>query len=256
MARSTVAAPSELPPVPGCRELRGPRERTDAPEEKVDTRVRRRSHVLEWVTAAATEAIRQYGFLAVFVYMTLETAFLLHFAPSEVVVPFAASQLVHGPASFGLFVLDATAGATVGSLVAYFLLGINGERVLARYGRYVNVGEEDVERSQRWFRRYGESSVAWGRLLPFVRAFISIPAGISRMPLSRFVAYSAGGAFVFNAGLTYLVYQGANERSPIGWLVDAALTHPALVVLLAVVCCAGAAVFLHRTEWFGVRRIG
>jgi len=212
--------------------------------------------VFEWVTSAATHAVQQYGFLAVFAYMLLETAFILHFAPSEVIVPFAASQLVHGPVSFVLFVLDATAGATIGSLLAYWLFGVNGERVLSRYGRYVNVDEGEIERSRAWFSRYGESSVAWGRMLPLIRAFISIPAGIARMSLPRFVAYSAGGAFAFNTFLTYLVYEGSNQRSPLSYLVDASVAHPVAVAALVLVCATTAVVVFHRRTSFGFQRVG
>ncbi len=178
-----------------------------------------------WITHTVLSFISRYGYLAVFVYMALETAFVLHFAPSELVVPVAATQLVHGPASFALFVLDATAGATVGSLLAYYLFGKNGEAVLDRYGGVLHVSDGDVERSQRWFRRWGESSVFWGRMLPLVRAVISIPAGLADMDLRKFVTYSASGAFVFNVLLTYLVYKGSGTTSPLGVVVAALSTE-------------------------------
>ncbi|HZD43662.1 MAG TPA: VTT domain-containing protein, partial [Methanomicrobiales archaeon] len=121
--------------------------------------------------------------------MILETAFILHFVPSEIVVPVAASQLVHDPISFGLFVLDTTTGATVGSLLAYYLLGKQSDTILSRYGYLIHVSEDDLRRGRRWFRRWGESSVFWGRMLPLMRAVISIPAGIAEMDLRKFVAY-------------------------------------------------------------------
>ncbi|MFB6141035.1 MAG: DedA family protein [Halosimplex sp.] len=163
---------------------------------------------------AVLEFVRQYGYAAVFVYMILETAFILHFVPSEVVVPFAASQLVHDPVSFVLFVADTTAGATVGSYVAYEAFGRYGERALERYGYVVHVSESSLERGQAVFRRYGESSVFWARMVPFLRALISIPAGLAEMELRRFVLYSTAGAALFNTGLTYLVYTGAGTTSP------------------------------------------
>ena len=152
--------------------------------------------------------------------MILETAFILHFAPSEIVVPFAASQLVHDPLSFGLFVLDTTAGVTVGSLLAYYLLGKQSDTVLSRYGYLIHVSEDDIQRGRHWFRRWGESSVFWGRMLPLLRAVTSIPAGIAEMDLRKFVAYSASGAFIFNVFLTFLVYSGAGKVSPLGWVLQ------------------------------------
>ena len=120
--------------------------------------------------------IHTYGLLAVFVYLALETGMILHFAPSEIVVPFAAAELVHGPFSFLVFVLVATTGATIGAVFPYAIFRRYGRIALDRYGRYVHITPEDVDRGEDWFRRWGESSVLWGRILPFVRAYISIPA--------------------------------------------------------------------------------
>lgn len=214
--------------------------------------------MFEWLVQAVLAFINQYGYLAVFVYMMLETAFILHFAPSEVIVPFAASQLVHDPVSFVLFVVDTTAGATVGSLVAYLLFGWYGERLLERYGHLIHVSERNLERNQAIFRGYGESTVFWGRMLPLFRALISIPAGLAEMDLRRFVLYSAGGAALFNAGLTYLVYTGANTSSPLEiasqtvtrWVaVELAYIQSRLafvIVLFGIIVLLGGAVWLSR----------
>lgn len=216
--------------------------------------------------------ISRYGYVAVFVYMALETAFIVHYVPSEVVVPFAASELVHGPTSFVLFVLDATAGATVGSVVAYLLFGYYGRGLLERYGHLIHVSHDRLDWSEDVFVRYGESSVFWGRLLPFVRAFISIPAGLAEMDLRRFVVYSAAGALLFNTALTYLVYSGAGTASPLELVlteiragVMAVLayvqTHPAVaLVLTGLVVVVTAAVWLAR-DWIRshptvVKRLG
>lgn len=204
--------------------------------------------------------VRQYGFLAVFVYMALETAFLLHYVPSEVVVPFAAAELVHDPLSFALFVADATAGATVGSLLAYLLFGQYGRGVLERHGRLIHVSPERLEWSEAVFVRYGESTVFWGRLLPFVRAFISIPAGLAGMDRRRFVAYSAAGALVFNTALTYLVYSGAGTASPLEVVLAGARAalaeqvayvrlHTAFVVVLAGTALIVAAALWVARDW-------
>ncbi len=183
-----------------------------------------RSRMFNGVVHTVLALVKQYGYLAVFVYMVLETSFLLHFVPSEVVVPFAAAELVHGPVSFVLFVADATAGSTLGSLVAYVLFGRYGREVLERYGHVVHVSERSLDRSRTVFVRYGESSVFWGRLVPFLRALISIPAGLAEMDLKKFVVYSAGGALLFNTALTYLVYTGSGPTSPLAIALRGART--------------------------------
>ncbi|MFB6073493.1 MAG: DedA family protein [Haloarculaceae archaeon] len=164
--------------------------------------------------------VAQYGYVAVFVYMALETAFILHYVPSEVVVPFAAIELVHDPLSFALFVVDATVGATVGSLLAYVLFGRYGRELLERYGHVIHVSQDRLEWSEDVFARHGKSSVFWGRLLPFLRAFISIPAGLAEMDLRTFTLYSATGAFLFNTVLTYLAYSGSGTASPFELLLE------------------------------------
>jgi len=202
--------------------------------------------------------VKQYGYLAVFVYLCFETANLFPFVPSEVVVPVAASQLVHGPLSFALFVADTTLGATAGSLLAYVLFGRYGERLLERHGHVIRLSQRDLDRSQTIFTKYGESSVFWGRLFPVLRGIVSIPAGVAGMDWRRFTLYSAAGAALFNTALTYLVYTGSSVSSPftlarttfvaaVTSSLDFALVHPLLVLLgVGVVVLGGAAVWMSR----------
>jgi len=216
--------------------------------------------MFDGLVQAVLQFVAVYGYVAVFVYMVLETAFLLHFVPSEVVVPVAASQLVHDPVSFALFIAVTTAGAAIGSLLAYVLFGRYGERVLERYGHLVHVSERDIERSQGVFLRYGESSVFWARMFPLLRALISIPAGLAEMDVRRFVLYSTAGAALFNTGLTYLVYTGAGTTSPLGIVLDVIRTeivdwityiqiHTSFVVVLGgLVVLLAAATWLAR-DW-------
>jgi membrane protein DedA with SNARE-associated domain len=198
--------------------------------------------MFDWLANTILSFVVKYGYLAVFVYLTLETAFILHFAPSEIVVPFAATQLVYDPVSFAVFVAVSTAGATAGSLLGYYVFGKNGKTALDRYGHVFHVSESDLERSQRWFRRWGRSSVLWGRMLPLMRAVISIPAGLAEMDLRTFTLYSASGSLVFNVFLTYLVYEGAGETSPLDWVIN--VVSSALQGNLVVVASLGVVVTL------------
>lgn len=195
--------------------------------------------MLDWLLEEVLAFVARYGWAAVFVYMVLETAFILHFAPSEIVIPFAASQLVTDRASFGLFLVVTTVGATLGALLAYWLFGINGERALERWGRYVHVDDDDIERGQQWFRHWGEGSVFWCRMLPVMRAVISIPAGMAEMNVRKFVAYSAVGSAIFNLAFTWLVYSGDKTHSPLDlvviFLADSALARPHVAAGMSVV---------------------
>lgn len=162
------------------------------------------------LTETALSLVAQYGFLAVFVFAFLESSMLFPLLPSELVLPSAAALLVRGPVELGLFVLAATAGTTVGALVPYYV-GHEGHEALDRYGRYLRVSERETDRARRWFRRWGEHSVLWGRFLPVLRSVISIPAGFSEMRLCKFVVYTTVGALLFNTAVAGLVYLGRED---------------------------------------------
>lgn len=209
-----------------------------------------------------TGLVAQYGFFALFVFLFFETSMLFPFVPSELVLPFAAALLVSNPVTFIVFVLAAAAGATLGSLFAYYVFDAAHQPVIDRYGGYVHVSEEDIERAGRWFRRWGESSVFWGRLLPVLRSVISIPAGLSGMHRGKFAVYSGAGSGLFAAAVAALVDIG-REVLPfqllIRWtvallehMVASALASPPLAVavgglLLFVVFVARNAYSVHRS---------
>ena len=175
--------------------------------------------MLNWLVDVVLSFVAEYGYVAIFAYMVLETAFILHFAPSEIVIPFAAAHLVTDQASFVVFLGVTTVGAVLGALLAYYIFGVYGEKALERFGHVLHVEEEDIQRGQSWFRKWGENSVFWCRMLPVMRAVISIPAGMAKMNLKKFVAYSTVGSAVFNLGFTWLVYSGAGEHSPLDVMV-------------------------------------
>ncbi|MGM0591405.1 MAG: DedA family protein [Halobacteriota archaeon] len=174
----------------------------------------------EWLTGALLSFIHEYGYVALFVFIVLETAWIIHFAPSELIIPAAAVVLVTDPVSFAFFVTILTVGAVLGSLLAYYLFGVNGDAVMRRYGHVLRIPESEVERSQAWFRRWGEGLLFWGRVVPVLRTPISIPAGFARTDLRRFTVYSGGGWLAYNVILVWLVYGGENERAPIDYILD------------------------------------
>jgi membrane protein DedA with SNARE-associated domain len=154
--------------------------------------------------------LSQYGYFALFIFVVLETGYVIHFVPSEVVLPVAVPGLVSGPTTFALFVLNATVAAVVGSLLAYYLFGVSGAHLLERSERIERLTAGEVERSQRWFRRWGEGLLLWGRLVPVVRTPISIPAGFAGTDLRRFVSYSAAGWLLYATALTAFAYVGTD----------------------------------------------
>lgn len=163
----------------------------------------------------------QYGYLALLLFVFAETSLLFPFLPSELVVPAAAALLVTGPVSFLVFVLAAAIGGLAGSLVAYYAFGTGSSRLLDRLDSRIHVSESEIERARGWFRRWGDSAVFWGRLLPGVRSLISIPAGFAGMDVGKFALYSGAGNGLFAACVAALVFFGADGR-PVDFLVSVA----------------------------------
>jgi membrane protein DedA with SNARE-associated domain len=156
---------------------------------------------------AAIHFLDAYGYVALFVLLALETAMILHFVPSEVVVTVAAAALAGNRMQLVLVIAVSTLGATTGSLMLYAFARYGGARFLDRHPRFFGLSAQRRTYLESWFRRpAGESLVFALRLLPFLRAAVSIPAGLARMDVGKFTLYSAAGSFVFNAVLAYSAY--------------------------------------------------
>ncbi len=150
--------------------------------------------------------IGSLGYAGIFFLMTLESALIP--IPSEVTMPFAGSLVALGTFNFWLVVLTGTIGNLFGSLLAYWL-GWWGEdavvrQVITKYGKYVLISEHEYDQAERWFRNHGELIVFLSRILPVLRTFISLPAGVSRMKLPKFIAYTVVGCFIWSIVLTQI----------------------------------------------------
>jgi membrane protein DedA with SNARE-associated domain len=150
------------------------------------------------------------GYLGVTIAMAIESAMVP--LPSELILPYAGflvsdpsklEPLTHGPWGFWPVVIAATIGNTLGSLIAYAIGAWGGRPFLERYGRYLLIRPHEIELAERFFDKYGAATAFFSRLLPIVRTFISFPAGVARMPLGRFIAYSTAGAFLWSMLLVY-----------------------------------------------------
>jgi len=151
-----------------------------------------------------------FGYPGIVVLMAIESSILP--LPSELVMPPAGYWVAKGKMSLPVVLLCGTAGSLIGALANYWVAQLLGRAFVRRFGRYVLLSERSMERAERYFAAHGEISTLVGRLLPVIRHLISIPAGIARMSLSRFVTYTAIGAFAWCAVLTGIGYfLGRNE---------------------------------------------
>ncbi|MBE3589200.1 MAG: DedA family protein [Firmicutes bacterium] len=123
--------------------------------------------------------------------------------PSEVILPFAGYLVFTGALKFWGAVAAAMAGGLCGSAFSYALGYFGGRPLVLRYGRYVLLNAHHLEQAEAWFRRHGEAAVFFGRLLPVVRTFISLPAGIGRMAFGRFLLYTLLGSLPWTTALVW-----------------------------------------------------
>lgn len=184
----------------------------------------------EWIVAV----VNAIGYPGIFGLMILEG--ILTPIPSEFIMPFAGYLASQGRFDVVLVIAVGTAGAAIGNVVAYQIGSKVGRPLVSRYGRFIGLGEDDLRWAESWFSRYGNLGVLLGHAIPGIRSIISFPAGIGRMDLRRFVAFSTIGAAIWNTVLVVAGYY-LLER----WTVFAETTENVdlYVVALAVVVLIG-----------------
>ena len=146
--------------------------------------------ILEPLVRASTDLIDATGLAGVFVLMVLESACVP--IPSEATMLFAGFNVSEGNLTLFGVVAAGVLGNVVGSLIAY-AAGYYGRLELLDRNRLIHINRRHLESADRWFERHGPATVFFARMLPVVRTFISLPAGVARMPLGRFVAYTVAG---------------------------------------------------------------
>ena len=152
--------------------------------------------------------INALGYIGIALLMALENIFPP--IPSELIMPLAGFTVSQGKLEFLYVTIAGTIGSVLGATPWYFLgryWGLRRTKKIAdKYGKWLTVSGEDVEKAKTWFDRRGYAATALGRLVPGIRTYISIPAGISKMPLIPFLIYSTAGSIVWVALLTYAGY--------------------------------------------------
>jgi membrane protein DedA with SNARE-associated domain len=197
------------------------------------------------------------GYLGVAIAVALET--IVAPIPSEIILPMAGwkvsqsaadpsvlEPLTGMPWNLPLAVGLATAGSLAGAVVGYYIGAWGGRPLLDRYGRYVGIGAGDLDRADRWFDRWGSWAVFFGRMVPLVRTFVSYPAGISRMPLPRFLLFTTLGSVPWNLGLIYAGFL-VGENYPV---IEETIKPYESVIYAVVIALL---LFLVARFWWGKR---
>ncbi|EAK4313721.1 DedA family protein [Campylobacter upsaliensis] len=178
------------------------------------------------------ETASAWGYLGIIILMTLESCFIPF--PSEVVM-IPAGYLAHkGELDFSLCILSGVLGSVLGALINYYLCFFWGRDFILRYGRFFGITEEKFAKFEVFFNRHGEFSTFVCRLLPGIRQYISMPAGLAKMRLINFVIFTAAGSGIWVSILVFLGYfLGENED-----LIKEYL-HQILLFILLFVLIAG-----------------
>ena len=162
-----------------------------------------------WFLDIITKIYDVMGWPGVVFLMGIESAAIPF--PSELIMPLAGWLLIEAKGDsvwmVGMAAFYGALGNLLGSWVAYWISYKGGRPLLNRYGKYVLVTRHDVDRAEEWFQKYGELAVFASRLLPVVRTFISIPAGIARMNIWKFSFYTFIGSYPWSLGLAYGGYK-------------------------------------------------
>jgi membrane protein DedA with SNARE-associated domain len=167
---------------------------------------------IHWIT----ETIFTLGYPGIVVLMALESSFFPF--PSEVVLPPAGYLAAQGRMNAWLALGAGVVGSLLGALFNYVLAVRLGRPLLHRYGRYVFLKEAALDRAEAYFRAHGEISTFVGRLIPVIRQYISLPAGLARMRLDRFAIYTAAGAGIWCAVLTWIGWYLGTQAERLGGL--------------------------------------
>jgi membrane protein DedA with SNARE-associated domain len=158
--------------------------------------------LIEMTMNYATEVVHNVGYAGILVTMALESALVP--IPSEVVMPFAGFLAWSGKLDLFLAIICGTMGNLLGSVALYVLGDGPGLYLVKKYGKYLLIDEGDIERAHYLFWKYGGLIVFVGRMMPAIRTVISLPAGIAKMDIRKFVAYTFIGSVPWNTFLAYL----------------------------------------------------
>ena len=153
------------------------------------------------IVDAATDFIDSVGAIGVFVLMTLESACIP--VPSEAIMLFAGFNVSTGDMTLLAIILAGVAGNIVGSAIAYGA-GYYGRIELLDRNRLIHVNRRHLDQADRWFERHGDATVFFTRMLPIIRTFISLPAGVARMPFGRFIALTTLGCIPWVTALALI----------------------------------------------------
>jgi membrane protein DedA with SNARE-associated domain len=193
------------------------------------------------VRQLVTQVYEAIGYLGVAICVAIESVIIP--IPSELILPFAGFLVGEGtaiepltgqPWSLPLVVLAGALGATVGALIAYAIGYWGGRPVLLRWGRWLGISAEDLDRTEAFFAKYGGAAAFFGRMIPVVRSLVSFGAGLGRMPVLKFTVYTFFGSLPFTFVLVFVGAQLGENWDTVGAVLKQ-FEYAILAVLIVIV---------------------
>lgn len=190
--------------------------------------------------------LQEYGYVAMFVAMVLENANIP--IPSEVVLGFAGYLIAQHIFDMTTTIIVGSLAGIIGSVLSYWIGQYGGRPLLLKYGKYVFFNEHKFQMAENLFDKYGGAAVFFGRLIPGVRTFISLPAGIARYPMHKFILWTVIGTLPWTI---LLVWMGAKLGAH--WQDLIQYNHVFLYIVVAIVVVA--AIILGFRYWLKKKRV-
>jgi len=189
-----------------------------------------------------TDQIFDMGYLGIFLLMLIESSFIPF--PSEIVLVPAGYLASKGDMDVSLILLASLMGSIGGALINYFGALYVGRKFLLRYGKYILISEETLDKMEDFFKKHGAISTFTGRLIPGIRQLISVPAGLSRMNLKVFIFYTSLGALIWSIILVALGYIiGENQE-----LIKEYLSQIVTITLVCVALITAMYIYNHKRK--------
>jgi len=193
------------------------------------------------VRELVTELYNAVGYVGVAIWVAIESVVIP--IPSELVLPFAGFLVGEGdsiepltgqPWNLALTTVAGTIGAVVGALVAYAIGFFGGRPIIERFGRYLGISAEDLDRTETFFQRHGGKAAFLGRMVPVIRSLVSFAAGVAKMPLAPFVLFTALGSLPWTLLLVFAGQQLGSNWEAIGTVLKQ-FEYAVLGLLVAIV---------------------
>jgi len=194
--------------------------------------------IFVWLASLVTSIILKIGYWGIVVLMTIESSFIPF--PSEIIVPPAAYLAQQGRFNIYLVIIAGIAGSLLGALINYYLAYTLGRKIIyalsgKKFSKFLLINPEKLAQAEKYFLKYGNISTFIGRLVPWIRQLISVPAGFSKMNLKRFVFYTSLGSGVWVIILAVLGYAfGSNQALLAGYYKEISTFFIILALIIVV----------------------